>query len=117
MSKSLIHLTDRVWVYPYEQDRDRPNLGYVRGDRLCLAVDAGHSDDHIAGFYAALEAGCQLALFGHTHTPFHEDIGGVKVVNPGTAGKGRSLTWALLTVYDNGGIGVEMKTLEHGSRW
>ena len=56
MSKSLIHLTDRVWVYPHEEARDRPNLGYVRGDRLCLAVDAGHSDDHIAGFYAALEA-------------------------------------------------------------
>lgn len=56
MNKKLIRLTDRVWVYPYEQERDRPNLGYVRGDRLCLAVDAGHSDDHIAGFYAALEA-------------------------------------------------------------
>ena len=56
MNKKLIRLTDRVWVYPYEQERDRPNLGYVRGDKLCLAVDAGHSDDHIAGFYAALEA-------------------------------------------------------------
>ena len=77
-------------------------------------VDYGRVDSLV---YAAQEAGCQLALFGHTHVPFHEDIGGVKVVNPGTAGKGRSLTWALLTVYDNGGIGVEMKTLEHGSRW
>ena len=77
-------------------------------------VDYGRVDSLV---YAAQEAGCQLALFGHTHVPFHEDIGGVKVVNPGTAGKGRSLTWALLTVYDNGGIGVEMKTLEHDSRW
>ncbi len=56
MNQSLIHLTDRVWVYPYEETRDRPNLGYVRGDRLCLAVDAGHSDAHIAEFHDALKA-------------------------------------------------------------
>lgn len=56
MNKKLIRLTDRVWVYPYEKARDRPNLGYVRGDKQCLAVDAGHSDAHIAEFYAALEA-------------------------------------------------------------
>ena len=66
--------------------------------------------------YAAQEAGCQLALFGHTHVPFHEDFGGVKVVNPGSAGKGRRLTWSLLTVYENGGIDVEMKDLEHPFR-
>ena len=71
MSKSLIHLTDRVWVYPHEEARDRPNLGYVRGDRLCLAVDAGHSDAHIAEFYAALEAAGlplpDLTILTHWH--------------------------------------------------
>lgn len=51
----LTRLTERVWVYPYEEERDRPNLGYIRGDRWSLAVDAGHSEAHIAGFYAALE--------------------------------------------------------------
>lgn len=56
MKKSLIRLTERVWVYPYEEERDRPNLGYVRGDRLCLAIDAGHSDAHIAEFYRSLAA-------------------------------------------------------------
>ena len=76
-------------------------------------VDYGRVDSLV---YAAQEAGCQLALFGHTHRPFHEDIGGVKVVNPGTAGRGRSLTWALLSVFDNGGIGVEMKELENALR-
>ena len=69
-------------------------------------VDFGRLDSLV---YAAQEAGCGLALFGHTHTPLHEDVGGVKVVNPGTAGRGRRLTWALLTVFDNGGIAVEMK--------
>ena len=61
--------------------------------------------------YAAQEQNAQLALFGHTHQPFHEDFGGVKVVNPGTAGKGRSLTWSLLEITENGGIGVDFHTL------
>ena len=72
-------------------------------------VNFGHVDSLV---YAAEEAGCTLALFGHTHTPFHQDIGGVKVVNPGTAGKGRNLTWALLNIYDNGGMAAEMRDLE-----
>ena len=62
--------------------------------------------------YAAQEAGAKLVLFGHTHIPYHEDIGGVKVVNPGTSGKGRELTWVLLTIYENGGIAVDFKMLE-----
>ena len=56
MSDKLVRLTERVWIYPYEEVRDRPNLGYIRGDRLSLAVDAGHSDAHIAEFHAALNA-------------------------------------------------------------
>ena len=72
-------------------------------------VDYGNTDRLV---YAAQEAGAQLTLFGHTHTPYHEDFGGVKVVNPGTAGKGRSLTWALISIYDNGGMAVEFRALE-----
>ena len=52
----LDRLTDRIWVYPYEEERDRPNLTYIRGDRWSLAVDAGHSASHTRAFYAALEA-------------------------------------------------------------
>ena len=51
----LDRLSERVWVYPYEEKRDRPNLSYVRGDRWSLAVDAGHSAEHTREFYAALE--------------------------------------------------------------
>ncbi len=68
-------------------------------------VDYGHIDSLV---YAAQEAGAQLALYGHTHVPLHEDIGGVKVLNPGTAGKGRSTTWALLEIFENGGIAAEI---------
>lgn len=51
----LVRLTDRIWIYPHEKLRDRPCLGYVLGDRWSLAVDAGHSDDHVSAFYRALE--------------------------------------------------------------
>lgn len=51
----LERLTERVWVYPYEVERDRPNLSYINGDRWSLAVDAGHSDNHVREFYRALE--------------------------------------------------------------
>lgn len=48
-------LTQRIWVYPYEEERDRPNLIYIRGDRFSLAVDAGHSAEHVREFYRSLE--------------------------------------------------------------
>ena len=51
----LIRLTDRVWIYPYEEKRDRPNLGYIRGDEMSMAVDAGHSEEHVREFYKAIE--------------------------------------------------------------
>lgn len=71
-------------------------------------VDYGHLDSLV---YAAQEAGANLVLFGHTHSTLHKDIGGVKVVNPGTAGKGKNRTWALLEVFENGGISVEFHSL------
>lgn len=61
--------------------------------------------------YAAQEAGAKLALFGHTHEAVNLEIGGVSVLNPGTAGRGRKLTWALVTVFDNGGVACEIKDL------
>ena len=61
--------------------------------------------------YAALERGCSLALYGHTHSPENSQLGSVMVVNPGTAGQGRELTNALITVFDNSGIAVEIKDL------
>lgn len=61
--------------------------------------------------YAAQEQGCKLAMFGHTHRPLYEECGGVTVLNPGTAGKGRSLSWALIEIFDNGGIACGIRSL------
>lgn len=51
----LKRLTEHIWYMPYEEERDRPNLGYVKGDGWSLAIDAGHSADHTRSFYSLLE--------------------------------------------------------------
>ena len=73
----LERLTERIWVYPYEEERDRPNLSYIRGDRWSLAVDAGHSADHTRAFYRELEeAGLPLpALTVLTHWHWDHTFG------------------------------------------
>ena len=67
----LNRLSERIWVYPYEEERDRPNLSCIRGDRWSLAVDAGHSAEHTREFYRALEkAGLplpELTVLTHWH--------------------------------------------------
>ena len=68
---NLTRLTERIWIVPYEEERDRPNLSYIRGDRWSLAVDAGHSDDHTRAFYRALEDASlplpELTVLTHWH--------------------------------------------------
>ncbi|MCR5225894.1 MAG: MBL fold metallo-hydrolase [Eubacterium sp.] len=57
----LDKISEHVWVYPFEEKRDRPNLSYIHGQRWNLAVDAGHSEEHTKEFYTALnEAGLPL---------------------------------------------------------
>ncbi len=67
----LQRISERVWLFPFEEERDRPILGYVRGDRWSLAVDAGHSAGHTEDFYKALAAAClplpSLTVLTHWH--------------------------------------------------
>lgn len=51
----LKRLTEHIWYMPHEDERDRPDLGYVKGGRWSLAIDAGHSEAHVREFYALLE--------------------------------------------------------------
>ncbi|MBP5655113.1 MAG: MBL fold metallo-hydrolase [Clostridiales bacterium] len=51
----LKKLSDHIWYMPFEEERDRPNLGYVKGDKMSLAIDAGHSEAHIREFYDLLQ--------------------------------------------------------------
>ena len=72
------------------------------------AVDWGRLDSLV---YAAQEKDCSLVLFGHTHSPENTEIGGVRLVNPGTAAQGREPSFALVEVFDNGGVTAEIRPL------
>ena len=53
-----IHLQQigaHTWIFPQNPGKDRPNLGYVCGEKMALAVDAGHSSSHVEDFYEALK--------------------------------------------------------------
>lgn len=61
--------------------------------------------------YTALERGASIAMFGHTHSALNEDFGSVKLLNPGTAGRGREPTWAKVEVFENGAVYTQIVLL------
>ncbi len=61
--------------------------------------------------YAALARGASIAMFGHTHRALNEDFGSIKLLNPGSAGRGREPTWAKVEVFENGAISTQIALL------
>lgn len=51
----LIRLNERIWYATWEEETDRPVLGYIKGERYVLAVDAGNSKAHVQTFYELLQ--------------------------------------------------------------
>jgi glyoxylase-like metal-dependent hydrolase (beta-lactamase superfamily II) len=61
---TLKKITDRIYYLPSEERTDRPVLGYIKGDKYALAVDAGNSAGHVEKFYRQLkEMGLRLPDF------------------------------------------------------
>lgn len=58
------------------------------------------SPDRLA--YAAQEAGATVAFYGHTHRAKLDIIGGVTVINPGSAGMGAVPGWGMLEITPQG---------------
>ena len=89
----LKRLTEHIWYMPFEEERDRPNLGYVKGDHWSLAIDAGHSAAHVKEFYTLLERE-KLPLPGMTvlthwhwdHTFGMHAVNGLTLANDRTNG-------------------------------
>lgn len=52
----LRQISQRCYYLPNDHETDRPCLGYVRGDRLSLMIDAGNSPAHHRLFLAELAA-------------------------------------------------------------
>lgn len=48
-------LTNRVYYSMFDQEADRPVLGYVKGEKYSVMVDAGNSQKHVESFYEALD--------------------------------------------------------------
>ena len=87
-------------LYPLSPERQLVTLGPVKAFLThghLYGVSSRQADWLV---YAAQEQGAQLALFGHTHCAVYEQLGGVTLINPGTAGRGRTLTWALVSIHD-----------------
>lgn len=110
-SSALYSVCGNCDLMPLSPDRDTVQLGPVRA-----FITHGHlynvspyQQDSLV--YAALEQGAKIAMFGHTHRAMCNEVGSVTVLNPGTAGKGRLLTWALVTVFDNGAFSCEIQSL------
>ncbi len=51
---ALHKLNETIYYTDYEELRDRPSLGYIRGKNFSVAVDAGHSDAQVKEFYELL---------------------------------------------------------------
>lgn len=49
-------------------------------------------------------AGASLVLFGHTHTPLVREVGGIKIMNPGSAGTGLKPTFGVVEIGEGGGF-------------
>lgn len=51
----LRKVTERIYYLPATSETDRPVLGYIKGDRYNLMVDAGNSASHVELFHEAIK--------------------------------------------------------------
>lgn len=52
---SLTKVTERIYYLINDRENDRPLLGYIKGDKYSLMVDAGNSKNHVEKFNKSLE--------------------------------------------------------------
>lgn len=80
----LKELTPRCGYYPHESECDRPCLGYVRGERYTLLVDAGNSPAHHAEMLRLMAAKGLPApgLIAVTHSHWDHTYGMAQAAAP-----------------------------------
>ena len=54
-NKIMERISDRIMYLPPDHSLDRPLLGYIKGERLSVAIDAGSSAAHVGIFYSELD--------------------------------------------------------------
>ncbi|NLV49162.1 MAG: metallophosphoesterase [Clostridiales bacterium] len=60
-------------------------------------------------FYAALEAQADIILFGHTHEAYRAEREGLIMLNPGSVGRGRNRSYALLESDEAGNMKYQIR--------
>lgn len=67
----LTQISPHAYILPFDSQRDRPNLGYIQGEKFSILVDAGNSRAHLNAMLEAVdEAGLpkpEIALITHWH--------------------------------------------------
>ena len=81
---------------PYKAFLTHGHRYAVRGGRLDVLL------------YAACKPPRRHSMFGHTHRALFEQLGGIFVINPGTAGKLPNRTWARLEITPEGDISCQI---------
>ena len=103
--------------YTTAPERDVVPLGQVKA-----FITHGHlynvdwSTDSLA--YAAQEAECQIAMFGHTHKPYMKVINGVTCINPGSISFPRQLdrrpSYLVIDISEEGEFSYHQVYLDRG---
>jgi len=52
---ALTKVTEKIYYLVNEKETDRPVLGYIKGDKYSLMVDAGNSKNHVEKFNSSVE--------------------------------------------------------------
>ncbi|HAG43674.1 MAG TPA: MBL fold metallo-hydrolase, partial [Clostridium sp.] len=47
---ALTKVTERIYFLENDKEADRPLIGYIKGDKYSLMVDAGNSKNHVKKF-------------------------------------------------------------------
>ncbi len=72
-------------------ETDVQDEAVIEWEGVKILVTHGHRYHVKSGLltlcYAAIQAGAQIALFGHTHMPYCEESDGLWLLNPGACGR------------------------------
>ncbi len=67
----------------------------------------------------ARSRGCQIAMYGHTHRPYLDQVNGVTVLNPGSLSyprqEGHRPSYMIITIEDHGDIQYDQKYVQKNS--
>ena len=96
---------------------DLPEYKVIRLGPLTAFLTHGHRYAVRYGrldtlLYAAECSGAHIAMFGHTHRALWDNVEGMLVLNPGTAGYFQDSSWAKLEISSSGEVVCEIVRFE-----